>query len=1293
MGGNANSSSQSEDVGSSVQMLKELNIGSRDVFNDTLAFDKQSSFGIVNKIADLRTKRSVSGAYKSFDDFDFVKQSNDKNKYSFITLNNEIQLFLVSHYSVKLPTVSVSVRAGTSMEDDKFPGVASLLSEIMFSNWKKKSNNLKDSPYDKYVSNNSGRFEIKVGSFRTEYYLTIKPEHFEDALMDFGNTLKSPKLNRIYLEHSLEELDSAFQLAKRDQRERLRQVFRDISSEDHVNHGFNFASKDALKRDSNNDKEHLIFQLVKFHSTYYSSNMLSICIVSDKSLEELKNYAKIYLEDIPNFKTELITPFYLSGNVDHPYLNLRRKMVQVKSFSETPYLTLIFPIPHQTVFWRFKPTEYISFFLTNYSSNSLFGYLKKSGYIDSIEARAEVNDNGFSNYIIKYTLCSKSERNILRIMEMTLSFIKLIKEVPISGTIVNQIKRKRQNFLEKGIFDKISNTRDSYEYNHMEKLSRVILDSYLTNNCSPVDVLRAPTCMNRIDFKYVVNLLDYITYDNMIVLLEKKEFKKSGSDLLLSNSDYYDGRLKRFKNSFSNMIRFIKSHLNNSPMGVYPNYLSSEYFGTKYTLEDIPPSVVAKLSNVNITLANGVGRLEMPNLDPNYPKDLQIYTRGIKLSDYPLNLYSELRKIDTENGTNVHLGNGTNSLSSVYYLGTPIELGDLLVALNSSKLSYYTRKVCYFPTKLGSDILVYAKLYLPENIPRDMSNCPFNKTIEKLTITFYIYQYCLHKFLQSTDLKSIFVFKENYSLWELQEFFYGLEFNWRGFTAVFPDIIGEIADILIEFEKHIKQSLLTEAKNKFRSMTDGFRSENENLRIMAISYELLDPGFLSIDKLENELRSVDLQTVIKFSKFFNSNFALSGSVFGNVTPVQTKYYLTRFVRTTRQMSPDLFPSKLENQTRLSNAEEDTFSDVYEDEIRDGDFILTNSRNSSSHEVNSEFRKLRSSESAIRDSSGKSSNKSKSDSNNKSRSKTNALSTNAASAGVSKEELTKGKKELSEGNHSSQETDLKMNNLENRVYLRNGSYNDINKLPYNYSSSYFYYENKNRNSRLNIVLLQIYIGYYSEANYAMLQVLSELNSYEYFLEYSKSKCHDCSLTILPRIVLSKYILLEFKLQSLVKNVKELGELLNGFYQDYYSRPTKMISRSKVQKAIDFVKSISANGFTGAESLENYDFVSDLNSSEDLYSIFSYHLGILKHVQISCDWRKYYNQFLYTLTYERFFTFWKYLRTSSRIMISHQSQYTNSELLEYIESYIPHGYTKVSSISGLHEINEQQLSYPS
>ncbi|KAH7648946.1 secreted insulinase like peptidase [Cryptosporidium bovis] len=1291
----AYSSSQRGDVGSSVQMLKELDIRNEDIFNDTLAFDNQISIGIINKITDLRTRKSVSNIYESFDDFDFVKQSSDKNKYAFMTLNNEIQVFLVSHYSVSSPTISVAVRAGSLMEDDKFPGVASLLSEVMFNNWKRKSENPGNSPYDKYISNNKGRFEIKVGSFRTEYHLTIKPEHFEEALMDFGRTFKSPNLNRMYLEASFNELESNFEYIKKDQNERLRQVLRDISNKEHANNGFHFALREILKKNSNNDDEYLIFQLVKFHNTYYSSNMISIFIVSDKNIEELKNYAKIYFEDIPNLKSELITPFYLSGNVEHPYLVLRQKIIQIKSFSETPHLTLMFPIPYQTVFWKFKPAEYISSFLTNYSTNSLFGYLKKSGYIDDMEAGVEINDGGFSNYIIKYTLCNKGDKNIVRIMEMTLSFIKLIKEVPISEAIINQIRTKRQSLLEKRIVNDIVNNNSNAHnpgYSHVEELSRVLLDSYLTNICSPIDVLRALTCMSKIDFRYVVNLLDYIDYDNMIVLFEKKEFKKSGFDLLISNSDYYDGRLKRFKNSFSNFFRSIKSRFNNSVIGVYPNYLTNDYFGTKYTLENIPPSVIIKLSGLNTTLAHEIGKLEIPKLDPNYPENFQIYTEGIKLSEYPFNLYSKLKEINIEGSVS---GNDTKLLSSIHHLEPSVELGDLYVTFNSSKLTYFTKKVCYFPTKFGSDVLVHTKLYLPENIPKDMLNYPFNKTIERLTITFYIYQYCLNKFLQSTNLKSIFSFKEDYTLWELQEFFYGLEFSWKGFTAVFPDVINEISETLIDLEKHIKQSLLIEAKNKFKSIINGFRSENENLRIIAISYELLDPGFLGIDKLGNELQNIDLQTIIKFSRFFSSNFALSSSVFGNVNPIQTKYYLTKFIRTTRQMPPDSFPNRLEDHTLVFNVEDNsTESDLHENAMKDVNLTLISDRNSSLYEDDkNEFRKLRSTNNGARVYNNKSNRESKQNLSSEKNNVTTIVSTNNTSTSVLTENLIKSGANVNTTIYLSQGNNKRMNNLENRIYIRNSSYNDINRLPYNYSSSYFYYKNKDKRSRLNIVLLQIYIGYYSESNYAMLQVLSELNSYKFFLEYSKNKCSDCSLTILPRIILSKYIVLEFKVQSLIKNVKELSELLNSFYQEYYSRPTKMISKSQVQRAINFIESISTNRLSGSESIVNSDFVSDLNSSEDLYSISHYHLSILRHFQTPCDWRKYYNQFLFTLTYDKFFTFWKYLRTSSRIMISHQSQYNNSELSEYIESYVPHGYTKIFSINGLYEINEQQLNYSS
>ncbi|KAH8583782.1 secreted insulinase like peptidase [Cryptosporidium sp. chipmunk genotype I] len=1205
----------------------------RIINNDSLALDGQYYIGGMNRISEYRAKKNINDAYTRFYDEDFVKSIMDSNKYSFIRLKNDIQVFLVSQRSNSFPSITLGVRVGSSMEPKEFPGLAALLSELLFYDWKR-SEAGKITPYDLFISSNSGIFRTKVAPFSTEYYLSVKQEYFSEALIKFGSYLKSFSPKRIHLEPAMEALQADFEVLMGISSIKLKQILKELSVEGHINHGFHMGNMKKLIANIDFDLEALLFELIKFYSSYYSSNLMTISIVSDKSIDELESLARTFFDEIPNQSRQLITPFDLSNEIIHPYIDLNNKVIQVKSTEESPYFTVIFPIPHQSPLWKYKPAEYISFFFTDYSDQSLYSYLRKIGIILSLETMIEVNDNGFSNFIIRFKLNSKGEKAIVKILEITLSFLKLIKEVSISETIINQIRKKRQTILEASI-DAI-----------YPDLSRKIVNTFLRTNCSPTEVLHAGVSMNRIDFNHVKEIIDYMKYDNLILILEKKEFKKSASNILLSSQFFSDSRWKSARKSISSFFRSINKAFHKTKVGVFPKFLKEEHLGGEYLLEEIPNKVIEVLQSVNFTLANDILKIQMPGIDPNFPRNFIIYTEDVPKKEFPVSLYYAIKEFkQAKNLTEISLSEASNNSTdfSHLHLSIPISPRDLVVALSTTKMNSISRSFCYLPTSFNPDVIILVKIQIPKNPPKEFIYP------EKLTILMFLFQNILYDVLPSR-LSENFSFERNYHHWELQEFFYGLEFSWRGFSSIFPDSLNEIAGVLSTFETSIKPASFQNAKQRFQEIINSFKSENDNLRLLSLSYQLLDPGFMKISRLEDEISKVTMQNLIDFANFFINNFSISGSVFGNATPVQIKYYLSYFVNTIRKVDSSSLELSSESMVSIINS-----TKQIEPAVKDSFDILE------FEEFGFEVR-----ERMLRSGGKKSTSK---DSKNDQNAKPNeVVHTNI----------------------------YNVMNIENLGYTRN-TFSDMNRLPYNYSNSYFFYINPNKNSKNNMVFLQIHYGFYSEQSFAFLQIVSELNSYKYFIEFSDKVCNDCSLKVLPRIILGKYLVLELKLQSPSKNIRELGELLNNFFLAYYSRPSKMISKSEVQKAKEFLLLLSRNArlsennrgnqITSKSNIIYYE----TSDSEDLFTIASLHIGASKHTHLSCSWKKDYLEFIDALTFDQFFKYWQYFGNSSKLFISYQSQNTNYELFESLESYLPQGFTRLLFAESLYDINEQQAIF--
>ncbi|KAJ1605241.1 hypothetical protein OJ253_3251 [Cryptosporidium canis] len=175
----SNGSESSALVESSTRMIK----------NDSLALDGQYYIGGLNRISEYRAKQNINDAYSHFYDEDFMKSTKDSNKYSFIRLKNDMQVFVVSKRSVSFPSITLGVRVGSSMEPKGFPGLATLLSELLFYEWKRSEPGQR-TPYDLFISRNSGVFWTRVSPFLTEYHMSVKKDSFSEALLKFSSYLK-----------------------------------------------------------------------------------------------------------------------------------------------------------------------------------------------------------------------------------------------------------------------------------------------------------------------------------------------------------------------------------------------------------------------------------------------------------------------------------------------------------------------------------------------------------------------------------------------------------------------------------------------------------------------------------------------------------------------------------------------------------------------------------------------------------------------------------------------------------------------------------------------------------------------------------------------------------------------------------------------------------------------------------------------------------------------------------------------------------------------------------------------
>jgi insulysin len=124
--------------------------------------------------------------------------------------------------------------------------------------------------------------------------------------------------------------------------------------------------------------------LIKFHTQYYSSNIMTLCLVGNYQLDELQEFALTNFGSVHNknvqgqdFSNEVT--FSSENGLGHIYFVVPEK--------DNKLLKITWPeMPSASAKWRSKPLNYISHVVGHEGPNSLLSELIKQGLATSLSA-------------------------------------------------------------------------------------------------------------------------------------------------------------------------------------------------------------------------------------------------------------------------------------------------------------------------------------------------------------------------------------------------------------------------------------------------------------------------------------------------------------------------------------------------------------------------------------------------------------------------------------------------------------------------------------------------------------------------------------------------------------------------------------------------------------------------------------------------------------------------------------------------------------------------------------------
>ena len=344
-----------------------------------------------------------------------VKKGNtDALSYANAQLPNGLRVLVISDPDAQKAAASLNIDVGSKDDPIEASGMAHFLEHMLF---------LGTEPfpiagdYQAFMSQHGGSHNAYTAFSDTNYFFDIEKDHLVEALDRFSAFFISPTLEAEYIDREKNAVHSEFNAYINNEYRRFIDGIGQISNPDHPFGRFNVGNLDTLKGDDLADR------VRQFWLDYYSADRMGLVIYGPQSIDELMAMATQKFSAIVKRETpaELVTePIFKAGSLPAQF--------NYKPAKEVQRLTLLFPTPNLRPAILVKPVAVLGDIIGHEGEYSLFQYLKRKGWAESLSAGTQMSYAGGSLFGVDVGLTEAGETHIDDIVEAVFYAISLVKE-------------------------------------------------------------------------------------------------------------------------------------------------------------------------------------------------------------------------------------------------------------------------------------------------------------------------------------------------------------------------------------------------------------------------------------------------------------------------------------------------------------------------------------------------------------------------------------------------------------------------------------------------------------------------------------------------------------------------------------------------------------------------------------------------------------------------------------------------------------------------------------------------
>lgn len=429
-------------------------------------------------------------------DAQIVKSDNDKRKYQYIELPNQLRVLLISDANTDKAAASLDVFVGSAQDPQTHQGLAHFLEHMLFLGTEKYP---EAGAYQSFINQHNGHHNAYTSFEHTNYFFDIDPAHLDSALDRFSQFFIAPLFTQSYVEREKNAVHSEYMAKIKTEQRRALEVFKSVVNPKHPFAKFSVGNLQTLSDDKEQHGS-LRGQLLAFYHQHYSANVMTLVVMGREPLEDLEQMVRTKFSAIPNSNKQVETisePLFSAGT-----LPLR---INIEPLKQQRVMTLSFPIPAHRPLYRQKPVHYLGNIIGHEGQGSLLSYLIEQGLALGLSAGSGLSYQGGSQFTVTIQLTPKGLMHSEHVIDSVFQTINRIKQSGPKQWLFNE-----QSALAWQQFRYLEPSAPAHY------VSRVASDIHYYP--APL-VLNGPYLMDRYDASVIELFLQHLNPDNVVVSL------------------------------------------------------------------------------------------------------------------------------------------------------------------------------------------------------------------------------------------------------------------------------------------------------------------------------------------------------------------------------------------------------------------------------------------------------------------------------------------------------------------------------------------------------------------------------------------------------------------------------------------------------------------------------------------------------------------------------------------------------------------------------------------------------